>query len=284
MLLGCSSKDKERYDYTFKGENEFWSAELRINGYIEFYEEEGTLKVDSYHDQELITTYKKDLSDLSTIKHIEIGYDGGVSSGKMVGDYPDETLNSKTFTMKSGGNGATIREDEIIKVTINIDGEIQTFDLVTDSFKENNPDVMDEIKWEHASEGLNELNKVWIETEYETYKNGSTDIRVKWYSSLEENITFGNRFLLEKKVGRFWKVVSKETDIDYGFNDEGFILNSNETRWHTYNLIPYTDGLSTGEYRISTTFFIKQPDGNYLVENNQYQIYGYFKVEEEDKK
>lgn len=140
MLSGCSSKDVDRYDYIFKGENELWYAELRINGYIEFVEDEGTLKVDSYHEQDFITTYKKDLSDLSTIKHIEVGYDGGVSGGKMIHDNPDGTLNTKTFTMKSSSNGATIREDEIVKVTINVDGEIQTFDLVTDSFKENNPD------------------------------------------------------------------------------------------------------------------------------------------------
>jgi hypothetical protein len=91
---------------------------------------------------------------------------------------------------------------------------------------------------------------------------------------------FGEFFELEERVNVSWNKVSKETDINYGFNAIGYGLTSNDARWHTYHLIPYTDGLSSGEYRISATFMRTTLDGNDYGAGNypEYQVYGYFTV------
>lgn len=138
----------------------------------------------------------------------------------------------------------------------------------------------DELESNTERNGIDELDGVWIETEYETYEVGTTNVRVKWYNTLLDNMSFGQMFVLEEKVNGSWKTVSKDTDINYAFTAEGLILNSNDTIWHTYHLTPYTDGLTSGKYRISTTFFRYTYEGKDYGSGNypDYQVYGYFEV------
>lgn len=145
----------------------------------------------------------------------------------------------------------------------------------SDNGKEKEDELLDK-----APKELDELEGVWIETEYEAYETGVTEVRVKWYNTLNDDMMFGEYFILEENDNGTWKSVSKETDINYGFNDIGYGLTSNEARWHTYYLIPYTDGLSPGDYRISATFTRTTLDGNDYSAGNypEYRVYGYFTV------
>ena len=145
----------------------------------------------------------------------------------------------------------------------------------SDSDKEKEAELLD-----NAPKELNELEGVWIETECEEYENGITDVRVTWYNTLNDDIMFGEFFILEENDNGIWKRVSKESDINYGFNDIGYGITSNDARLHTYHLIPYTDGLSSGEYRISAGFMRTTLDGNDYGAGNypEYQVYGYFTV------
>ena len=156
------------------------------------------------------------------------------------------------------------------------------FPLAGCSVQSNNQEA-EELKSDNADNATNELdelNGVWIETEYETYKVGVTSVRVKWYNLLLDRMMFGQPFVLEENVNGIWKKVSKETNLNYGFTLEGLILDLNDTRWHTYDLSCYTDGLSSGEYRISATFFRTTLDGNDYGSSKypEYQVYGYFNV------
>ncbi len=154
------------------------------------------------------------------------------------------------------------------------------------STKDNNTDqnsteqITEEPKSDITIKELDELEGVWIETEYETYEVGTTSVRVKWYNTLPDSMLFGEMFYLEENVNGSWDRVSKVTDINYGFNAVGLILNPNDSRWHNYNLICYTDGLALGEYRISATFVRETLDGvDYGAGNYpEYQVYGYFNV------
>lgn len=141
---------------------------------------------------------------------------------------------------------------------------------------------MDELSNSNANpkKELDILEGVWIETEYETYKVGVTKVRVKWFNQLRDSVMFGEFFILEENVNGEWKQVSKKTNINYAFNSLGYSLPSNDTRWHTFNLIPYTDGLPSGTYRISTTFLRETLDGKDYGAGNypEYQVYGYFNV------
>jgi|GEM_PF-3277656 hypothetical protein len=142
------------------------------------------------------------------------------------------------------------------------------------------------INRNHKTIVYDELKGVWMETEYETYGVGVTSIKAKWYNSFNDRMMFGQPFVLERKVNGKWKEVKKETSTNYGFTLEGIILNSNDTRWHTYDLIPYTNGLSSGDYRISATFIRNTLNGKDYGAGYypSYQAYGYFKVGDESIK
>lgn len=145
--------------------------------------------------------------------------------------------------------------------------------------------IKSEDEWEDATESIEELDGVWVETEYETYITGTLNVCVKWFNIIDDEVMYGNHYVLEKKVNNNWKQVNKETDINYVFNDIGYILEPNKSRWHNFNLIRYTDGLTPGEYRINTTFsrmYLNGVDygpGNYP----DYQVYGYFSIDNESK-
>lgn len=76
-------------------------------------------------------TYKKDVSELSSVKHLEISYKSSVGGGKSTTDFDDDdSPKRKTYTMSSSStNGSIENKDEVIEVTIDIDGKIQTFEL-----------------------------------------------------------------------------------------------------------------------------------------------------------
>lgn len=124
------------------------------------------------------------------------------------------------------------------------------------------------------------LEGVWMETEYETYIEGTQDVKVKWYNIVDDTMSYGQFFVLEKKIDDQWMRITKESAIEYGFSAEAMNLQYNTSRWHTYNLIAYTDGLTQGNYRINTVFSrdtlkgLDYGSGNYP----DYQVFGYFVV------
>lgn len=130
IITGCSNKEVINHNYIYKGENELWSAEYRVNGTGTFTEENGKIKYESNSNNILIVTYKKELSQLSSLKHMEISYASSAGGGKITEDYTDGPPKEKTYTIKSGGNGVAIEnKDEVINVTINLDGKIQIIEL-----------------------------------------------------------------------------------------------------------------------------------------------------------
>lgn len=130
-VIGCSKKDVDKHNYIFKGENEFWSAEYVVNGTVTFTNKDGTLHAESESNEIFTVTYKKELSDLDSIKSLEISYESTTGGGKLTSEFnKDNPPIKKTFTMKSGSKGGAIEDkDDVIKVKINIDGNIQTFEL-----------------------------------------------------------------------------------------------------------------------------------------------------------
>lgn len=130
IIVGCSNREIIKHNYTYKGENEFWTAEYRVNGTDTFTEKDNKTSHQSKCNKVLTVIYKKDLSELSSVKHIEISYRSSAGGGKITADYDDDSSPEKTYTMNSGStNGAIENKDEVIKVIINLDGNIQRIDL-----------------------------------------------------------------------------------------------------------------------------------------------------------
>lgn len=149
----------------------------------------------------------------------------------------------------------------------------------------NKSEYQMESEWREVSEGIDELKGVWIETENKTYEKGTLIVRVKWFNTLNDEMMYGQSYLLEKKVNDKWKVVTKETTKNYGFTAIGITLEPNSTRWQGHSLEYYTDGLTPGKYRINTTFSRMTFDGVDYGRRGypSYQVYGYFTVGNKNK-
>lgn len=129
IITGCSNKQVIKHNYTYKGENELWTAEYKVNGTGTFTEKNGKTEYESNSNKTLIVNYRKDLSELSSVKHLEISYESSAGGGESNLDF-DNPPNEKTYMLKSGGRGGAIEnKDEIIKVNIAIDGKARTIEL-----------------------------------------------------------------------------------------------------------------------------------------------------------
>lgn len=131
VLAGCSKKDVVKHHYTFQGENKSWKATYVEEGEAVFTEHKGTLDADSWSNYNLEMEYRGQLSDLENVKHIEISYTTGLSSGNMVADYDKgECPKSKTFSLKGGSNSCrSYDKDDVIQAEVNLDGKTESFEL-----------------------------------------------------------------------------------------------------------------------------------------------------------
>jgi hypothetical protein len=131
IISGCSKREEVNYNYIFKGENEKWSADYRIDGIGVFTERNGRTEYENNVTKLFTITYKKDLSELASVKHMEISYKGIGEKGSMKTDFNDGSPTEKTYRMKSGGWGVAINlnKDQVIEVTVNLDGKIETIEL-----------------------------------------------------------------------------------------------------------------------------------------------------------
>jgi hypothetical protein len=122
IFAGCSNRDVIKHNYTYIGENELWSAEYKVNGVFD------KTSYESTSDAILTVTYKRNLSELSTVKQLKIS---SISSFRILtvdhlfdGNPPNE----KTYTANISGEGIE-NKDEIVKVNITLDGKKQIIEL-----------------------------------------------------------------------------------------------------------------------------------------------------------
>ncbi|MDF2536781.1 MAG: hypothetical protein K0R18_2943 [Bacillales bacterium] len=130
IITGCSNKEVIKHNYTYKGENDLWSAEYKVNGTGTFTEKANTTEYESNSISTLTVNFKKKMSELSSVKHLEISYESSAGGGKSSFDFNDNPPNQKTYKLELGSSGGAIEnKDEVIKVNISIDGKAQTIDL-----------------------------------------------------------------------------------------------------------------------------------------------------------
>lgn len=130
MLLTACNSETLYHSYTFSGESGHWSAI-----YSETLTEKPVIEKgkDTYYQpsSEYIfqLAYKGAAGDLKAIKNITFGFDtnGHGSSQTMEGPVRIESLR-----MQGEGGGLVSREDSIIKVSVEWDGQSEQFDLKAD--------------------------------------------------------------------------------------------------------------------------------------------------------
>jgi hypothetical protein len=131
ILTGCSNREVINHNYTYKGENEFWTVEYKVTGTGIFTGKGNKTEYEANSNQTLTVSYRKNLLDLSSVKHLEISYKSSSGGGKLIEDFDENhPLNQKTYTFKTFTRGGAIEnKNEIIKVNINLDGNVQTIEL-----------------------------------------------------------------------------------------------------------------------------------------------------------
>jgi len=129
LITACSNKEVIKHNYTYRGENEFWLAEYKVNGTGIFTEKNDKTEYESNSEKILTVSYKKDLSELSAVRHLQIFYESSASGGE-TNTYFDDSPDEKTYTINSSGEGGAIEnKDEIITVRISLDDNMQTIEL-----------------------------------------------------------------------------------------------------------------------------------------------------------
>jgi len=130
IITGCSNKEVIKHNYTYKGENEVWTAEYKVNGTGTFNKKDDKTYYQSNSSSTLTISYKKDLTELSQVKHMEISYESSAGASKLNLDFVDNPPNEKTYMLKSSSIGGAIEsKDEIIYVKISVDGNTQAIQL-----------------------------------------------------------------------------------------------------------------------------------------------------------
>lgn len=127
-----SSTNTITHNYTFTGESESWTATYTINGKGTFIEKDGTTTYSSINKNVLTVRYKKDVANLSSIKHLDIKYRGKFSGGELIEDYDGKNSPPKDgiYSLTSGGMNVSMEsENDIIVVTIKTDDNIETITL-----------------------------------------------------------------------------------------------------------------------------------------------------------
>ena len=84
IITGCSKKEVIRRNYNYKGDNEFWAAEYKVKGTGTFTEKNSKTEYESNSYKVFTVIYKKDISQLYSVKHLEISYKSNAAGGKII--------------------------------------------------------------------------------------------------------------------------------------------------------------------------------------------------------
>lgn len=141
--------------------------------------------------------------------------------------------------------------------------------------------MKEEANWEVATTEYEEYGDIHIELEKDTYDAGTTYVTGQWINETRAEINFGRYYRLEALIDNTWRIVSKGDDDGIAFKDIGLRLEPESSYEYEYELKYFSEGLSPGEYRISTDYSIETLNGAEWPKgtDTRYQVYGYFDVE-----
>jgi hypothetical protein len=125
---GCTNKDETTYKYYFKGESEYWDVYYQEKSVVTFRTKDGQLDYNCDTEAKLTAVYKYDLSELSKVKKIEVGYEAGSFKSTMTEEYNEDGPDRRAFVLNSS-SGLAADEDGVIKVSISIDDDTETLEL-----------------------------------------------------------------------------------------------------------------------------------------------------------
>ena len=125
ITTGCSYEVTAKNSQQLQGENENWKVEYKIDFTTNYPLQEGKVYAKRMEQEKITITYKKELSDLSAVKNMEISYkDSFGSSGKRTEDF-DSPPTKKQFRL--GGGSATQESGDYLMPLENLHKFIMIF-------------------------------------------------------------------------------------------------------------------------------------------------------------
>jgi len=127
---GQNSGDTDGYSYRYAGENDEWTAEYVIAGAGEWTNKDDTLGYDGSYNTLLTVSFKGDLTELPSIRHLIISYKLKNEGGTLDETYDEDSGAHSSYSESSDLNGMYIySKDDVFTVTINPDGKEQIIKL-----------------------------------------------------------------------------------------------------------------------------------------------------------
>jgi ABC-type phosphate/phosphonate transport system substrate-binding protein len=128
VMAGCSKKETAETDvnHSFKGKSDHWIATYQVEGNGGFFERlKGT---DPKSKQQLILTYKGDVSELSTLKKLTYSLVSSESKGNETVTFNEPTT-KKEFTFTEIKGKEMEPSDETVSVKVKWDGKEEKISL-----------------------------------------------------------------------------------------------------------------------------------------------------------
>ncbi|MFC0414673.1 hypothetical protein ACFFHH_04275 [Cytobacillus solani] len=117
------------HDYVYSGESEHWKAKFKFSGKGVFFERgNGKIGYESESEEVFQMEYKGELIE---IQGKTLSYNYKTTAGGGSGNI-DEMSQKIVGNSSGAGNGAMMREDEKVEVTVEWDGKKETFFLQTE--------------------------------------------------------------------------------------------------------------------------------------------------------
>lgn len=126
ITAGCSYDITAGNDQELQGENENWKVDYTVKFTTIYSRNDGKIYAQSMEQKRITAAYKKNLSDLSSVRHIEISYqDSFGGNGRKTEEY-DTPPSEKQFRF-SGGASTTTHELNSVDVPENLQRFIMIF-------------------------------------------------------------------------------------------------------------------------------------------------------------
>lgn len=135
ILSGCIWGQTERNNYVFKGEGEYWEAEINYHSEeTQGQNLDGSENYDSQNEYEFTLIYKGDTEDIKNISSIQYSYDLGLFVEESTLHF-NEPLENKRFNSNAMNNGPSLQESAEINVQVIWDGEEDNFILKSNTYQ-----------------------------------------------------------------------------------------------------------------------------------------------------
>jgi len=151
LLIGCSNKEVNYHNYTYRGESKNWIGEFEVNTTQTFPEIDKkpyhyaelesrftltNIDIKPHYDTEsehiFTLTYKGEIEDLLEVQELQYSYEYlSKRSGDTIEKPNDKEIMYKEIIHIKNCEGAQIiSTDDVIKVIVEVDGNAETFVLI----------------------------------------------------------------------------------------------------------------------------------------------------------